>query len=102
MRLRKKRKSLSSYDVQVAEAILGRDAEEFLNSELGRYLLGRAQEEEQEALDKLARISSWRRNRIKELQAEVWRARSVRLWLAEIIQAGRQAETQLQDQTEEE
>lgn len=88
-------------DVLIAEAVLGRDAEEFLNSDLGRYLVGRANQEEQEALDKLARVSSWRRNRIKELQAEVWRARSVRLWLAEMVQAGRQAETQL-DQTEEE
>ena len=35
----------------IAEAVLGRDAQEFLASEIGRYLLGRAQMDEREAME---------------------------------------------------
>lgn len=85
-----------------AEAVLGKDAEEFLKSELGRYIIGRAEEEERDAIDKLSTVSSWRRGRIRDLQAQIWRARSIKSWLAEMIQAGKQAELQLDaDQMEE-
>ena len=85
-----------------AEAVLGKDAEEFLGSEIGRYILGRAEQEEKEAIDALAVVSSWRRNRIRELQAQVWRARSVKQWLGELIQAGHQAQMQLVEKEAEE
>lgn len=85
-----------------AEAVLGKDAEEFLGSELGRYVVGRAEQEEKEAIDALAVVSSWRRNRIRELQAQVWRARSVKHWLGELIQAGHQAQMQLVEKEAEE
>lgn len=84
----------------VAEAMLGRDAEEFLASDLGRFMLARAEEEEQDALNALARISPWRRRRIAELQAKLWRARSFKQWLGELIQAGRQATQQLESPPE--
>lgn len=82
----------------IAEAILGRDAQEFLASDIGRYLLGRAAQEEREALEGLAVVKWWRRRRIIELQARIHRARSVRSWLAEIITDGRQAESVLEEQ----
>lgn len=88
-------------EVLWAEAVLGKDAEDFLKSELGRYLLGRAEQEERDAIDKLATVSSWRRNRIRELQAHIWRARSVRGWLLELIQSGKQAEMQLEESQED-
>jgi hypothetical protein len=81
-----------------AEAALGRDAEDFLKSDIGRYILGRAEQEIQEAQDKLALVSPWRRNRIRQLQNDIWRAKSVRGWLAELVGAGKQAEAILEDQ----
>jgi hypothetical protein len=81
-----------SVDVLVAEAILGRDAEEFLASELGQYILGRCDLEIAEAHAQLASVSPWRRNRIRQLQNEVWRAQSVRGWLVELVNAGKAAE----------
>lgn len=84
-------------DLLFAEAVLGRDAQEFLNSELGRYLTGMCENEEKLASEELSRVSPWRRNRIRQLQNEIWRARSVRQWLGEIIQAGKQAEHSLED-----
>ena len=81
----------------IAEAVLGRDAQEFLASEIGRYLLGRAQMDEREALESLVSVKWWRRRRIIELQSRIYRARSVRSWLAEIITDGRQAESVLEE-----
>jgi hypothetical protein len=81
-----------------AEAMIGKDAEEFLSGDLGRYMLGRAEEEETEAMEALAKVSPWRRSRISQLQAQLWRARSFKAWLAELITAGRQALEQLEEQ----
>lgn len=89
---------MSDRDVMMAEAILGRDAEEFLASELGRYIIGRCEQEVDAAQDQLARVSPWRRNRIRELQNEVWRARSLKAWLVEMINAGRMAEQAMEDE----
>lgn len=84
-----------------AEATLGRDAEEFLSSDVGRYLIGRCEQEIADAQEKLSQVSPWRRNRIKELQNEVWRARSVRQWLAGLVVSGKEAEKQLEQSQDE-
>jgi hypothetical protein len=84
-------------DLMMAEAILGRDAEDFLRSELGQFIVGRCDQEIADAQDKLARVSSWRRRRIQELQNDIWRARNMKGWLVELIQNGRQAEAALEE-----
>lgn len=86
------------HDVLMAEAVLGRDAEDFLRSELGSFILGRCDVEISEAQYKLARVSSWRRRRIQELQNEIWRAETLKGWFAELIQNGRAAEAALDEQ----
>lgn len=74
-----------------AEAILGKDAEDFLASDIGRIMLARAEEIEQEATEALATVSPWRRRRIAQLQADIWKARSFRQFLTELVITGRQA-----------
>ena len=81
----------------MAEAVLGRDADEFLSSELGRFIVGRCDQEIQEAQALLSEVSPWRRNRIRQLQNQVWRARSMKAWLVELVNAGRMAEAALDD-----
>lgn len=85
-------------DLLLAEAVLGRDAEEFLNTELGRFIMGRCEQEIAEAQDALSRASPWRRRRIQALQNEIWRAQSVKGWLGELISNGRSAEAALDEQ----
>lgn len=86
-----------AHDLLLAEAVLGRDAEEFCRSELGQFILGRCDQEIADAQDKLSRVASWRRRRIQELQNEIWRAKSIKGWLVELIQNGRQAEAALEE-----
>ena len=83
-------------DLYMAEAILGRDAQEFVNTDLGQYLVGRANQEKKDALEQLGRVSPWRRNRIRDLQARVWRAESFLIWIDELITSGNQAEQELE------
>lgn len=85
-------------DLLMAEAILGRDAEEFLSSELGQYILGRCDQEIAEAQNLLSEVSPWRRRRIRDLQNRVWRAKSIKDWLAELISNGKAAEVALEEQ----
>lgn len=85
-----------STQTMLAEVMLGKDAEEFLNTDLGRFLLARAEEEERMALEALGTVWPWRRRRIAELQTRLWRARSFKRWLADLITAGRQALEQLE------
>lgn len=87
-------------DLLWAEAVLGRDAQDFLAGEIGQYVLGRCELEISEAQDELARVSVWRKNRIRHLQNQIWRAQSMRLWLAELVQNGARAETILDNETD--
>ena len=83
-----------------AEAVLGKEAEEWLKSDVGRYLVARAEEEEKDALELLASASPWRRRRIQDLQARIWRAQMFKQWLGEMVITGRQALNQLEQQPE--
>jgi uncharacterized protein YdaU (DUF1376 family) len=85
-----------SNELLFAEATLGIEAQEFFASEIGRFLVGRCDQEIAEASDKLATVSTWRRNRIQQLQNQIWRAQSFKGWLAELVIAGRQAEALLE------
>lgn len=84
-----------------AEAEMGRDAEDFLKSDLGRFIVGRCDQDIADAQEKLSNVSPWRRNRIRQLQNEIWRARSVRQWIAELVIQGREAEKQIEQSQDE-
>lgn len=86
-------------DVLFAEAILGRDAEEFFNTDIGRYLIGRCDQEIDEAQELLSRVSPWRRRRIQDLQNQIYRAKSLKDWVAELISNGKAAEALLEEET---
>ena len=79
-----------------AEAMIGRDAEDFLKSDVGRYLIGRATQEADEAMAELKRCFPWRRRRITELQNRIYRAESIQGWIGELIIQGRQAMAHLE------
>ena len=83
-----------------AEAALGRDAREFFSTDIGRYLVGCAQQEYQVAMTKLKRVAWWRRRRIQQLQNEAWRAEHFMTWLRDLIVQGKAAEIALEERDE--
>ena len=74
------------------EVSIGLQAETFLGSDVGKYLVSRAEGERDAALDELKTVNPNDPEAIMELQAKVWRAESVQTWIAELIQAGWNAE----------
>lgn len=81
----------------VAEADMGRQAREFAESDVGRYIIGCAQQEIADAQEKLERTMPWRRRRIQELQNQAWRARTLLAWIRGLIESGKAAEDALHE-----
>jgi uncharacterized protein YhdP len=74
------------------------DVKAFVEGAVGQYLIGRAEQEKQAALELLGEADASDANYVRELQLVVRRAASFRDWLDEAIQAGKAAEAELQSQ----
>ncbi len=77
--------------VLLAEAMLGEDALAFSRSDIGRYLIGRANQEIKVATDALKTVHPWRYRRVGYLQNKIAVAERVKSWLLEAIVSGRTA-----------
>ena len=80
-----------------SEAALGRDAREFVESNVGRYMVGCAQQDYAEAMAKLKKTSPWRRNRMQQLQNEARVAEMFAVYLRDLVIKGKAAEMALED-----
>ena len=85
----------------LAEVHLGEDAAQFIKSDLGRYMVGRANEDIQLAMEQLKTCSWWRGNRIKYLQNKIKVAENTKMWLVECLNAGQMALQTLESQQQE-
>ena len=77
---------------------LGFQVEAFLQSDLGRYLVQRAEAQVEEAVEQLKRCSPEDSAQIRATQHTIQVAESIQYWLAEAIQSGLNAQQQLHDQ----
>lgn len=66
----------------------GAQTEQFLKSDIGRYLLERSKEQVDAAVEELKRVDPEEAKKIRELQNTIARNEGVEQWLGEIIQAG--------------
>lgn len=74
---------------------LGIDAERFFETPVGRWIALRADEERIDALADLVDVAPNEPEAIRALQSTIKRAESVRVWIAEAIEAGKNAEATL-------
>lgn len=74
----------------------GLDVAAFLDSPVGQYLLGRADQEKEAALADLAYGSAADVDQMRELQLIVRRADSLRVWLEDARLDGKAAEAELE------
>lgn len=84
-------------DLRFNEARLGVETEKFLSTNLGKYLVGRANLELEEAHSKMEICPP---EELKDLQNKAWRANQFITWLAEAIHNGRHAEFELKQNEE--
>lgn len=84
----------------LASAAIGKDAEQFMKSELGRTLIGMARQDAAEAMEKLKTVWSWRTRRIRELQNQITQAERFEHYLIELAVRGQQSMQALEDPEE--
>lgn len=75
---------------------LGFSAEDFLASELGKYIANRAEEQRTNALESLSTHNPYDAEGISALQFKVAVADAAAQWLADAIIMGRQAQARMQ------
>ena len=85
------KRDLDVNDPVVKSAVLGQQVEDFLETDIGNYLMERAKEEENRCLDALSNVATWRHRRIRELQGRIWMARGFQNWLVEAYNEGLQS-----------
>jgi len=78
-------------DELIAAAEIGDEARKFLESDLGKYVLGVAEQDALLALEKLGEIDPSNIEQIRAAQNEVKLARSFKQWLLEALHDGEQA-----------
>lgn len=77
----------------------GFQAEAFLQSDVGKYLIAKAEAEVIEATEALKTVDPTVSDAIRELQNRVYRGESIQYWLAEAIQSGLNAQQEFIDQS---
>lgn len=83
-----------------AAAVIGKDAEQFMQSELGQIMLGMAEQDAQEATDKLKTMIPWPARRVMRVQNDIAKAESFPQYLMELYERGKQALHQLETRDE--
>ena len=91
---------MSTDPAHMATVSLGIDAETFVLSPLGKYLIGRAEHEVEQAVEQLKRVAPEDAKVIAALLHHIRVAESVPRWLADAIQAGHNAEYQLRTEAD--
>ena len=79
----------------LAESMLGEDAMEFMTSDLGRYLVGRANQDRADAYFALSKTAWWRKRKIVALQQKIEMTETLLTYFKEVILTGRSALAEL-------
>lgn len=78
-------------------AIFGRQVGQFMSSDIGKYMLGRARDQYEAALDEFKRCDVNDVEVVRGLQNQMKMAENVRSWLEQAVQEGLQALKLLED-----
>jgi hypothetical protein len=88
---------LDANDPTVRSAVFGKQVQDFIETELGAYIVKRAETQANRANEKLKTCAAWRTRRIRDLQNQIAVAESIIVWLADAINSGQQATDILKD-----
>ena len=85
--------------VLIEQIDFGMEVEAFIKGAIGKYLVARAEDDAAEAMATLKNADPEDPKGIRDLQNRIKVADSVRVWLAEAIQAGHMAQQEFIDQS---
>lgn len=81
-------------------AVLGEQVDQFLKSDVGRYLVEQAESEYEAGIESLKNCDPQDANGIIAAQTVIKRAESIKDWLMEAVRAGLRAKMILEDREE--
>jgi hypothetical protein len=81
---------LDSNDPNVRVAVFGKQVEQFLETDIGKYLLDQAEHKATEAMKQLKNTAPWNRRKIQRLQNDIRVSEYFIDWLSESVSAGNQ------------
>lgn len=84
----------------ISQIDFGMEVEAFMGSKVGKYLIGRAEQEVEEATVQLKNADPENPKLIRTLQNKIKCAESIQYWMAEAIQTGELAQIHLMAQDE--
>lgn len=82
---------MTTEDGLIAQALIGDEAKKFLESDLGKCLLGIAEQEVQAAQEALETVEPQDTQAVRHLQNQAWLGRRFKSWLLELMQEGENA-----------
>ena len=87
----------SETEILLDVAVLGERVDQFLKSDIGRYLLEQADAEEQAGLQQLRVVNCNDAEAVCLAQNMVWRGETMKAWLKDAVSAGLKARMILED-----
>lgn len=82
-------------DPNVRTAVFGVQVQNFMDSEIGAYIMNRADEYAQEAMEELTKVDPEDPRAIRSLQNRIHVADLIATWLREAVSLGEQAQEHL-------
>jgi hypothetical protein len=79
---------LDPNDPVVEAAVFGREVENFLGTNIGRYLIKRSEDDVDAAVDQLKKVFPWRWRKIQQLQNKIAVAESIQGYIADAVLRG--------------
>ena len=80
----------------IEESQFGDKVARFLNTEIGRYIGRKAEDEVEYWMQALKSVDPVEANEVRKCQTNIYRAEQVLVWLGEAVTAGDNAKNQLQ------
>lgn len=77
---------------RIAAVALGLDVEEFLRGMIGRYLMARADEECEKAIEEFKKVDARDELLVRDIQSRMLIPERFKQWLQDAVQGGRNAE----------
>ncbi len=87
----------SETEILLDVAVLGEQVDQFLKSDVGRYLMEQAEDEERAGLLQLRVVDYTNSEAVRLAQNRAWRGEHVKAWLRNAISAGLKARMILED-----
>jgi len=85
------RRTMDPKDPVVKQAVFGEVASNFIRSEMGVYLVKRAEDEVEKAVEELKRVNARDGKAVEDIQNRIWKAESFQQWLADAVIEGAEA-----------